>query len=185
MEAGSGRIEAFPEIDRVRYSIDGSCDTFTNWLQRECVEFTSDGETVGNLPTNERANGSGCTPGGDDLGSGRWFGYVTSATAADIEFDLACWFTGTAAVDAAAEDGEESPPPNDYYVRNASDRVRQVIVQADTRVIWLPDPGDPSTTTEVSYDAWVTGRSSRLAQLGVWLTTVDGVVTAIEEQFVP
>lgn len=29
----------FSNVERVRYQIDGSCDTFANWLQRSCTEF--------------------------------------------------------------------------------------------------------------------------------------------------
>ena len=171
-------------VPRVRYEIDGSCDIFSNWLQRECVEFTADGQVLVDIPTNERASGAGCIAG-DELGDGRWFGYVDSTSATDIGFDLACWFVGTAAVDAAAEDGEESPPPNDYYVRNDSDVIRTISVAADAPVMWLPDAGDPSTLTEVVYGEWLTEREARLYQPGVWLTMVDGMVVAIEEQFVP
>jgi len=32
----------FNSVDRVRYEIEGSCDTFANWLQRECAEYTKD-----------------------------------------------------------------------------------------------------------------------------------------------
>lgn len=30
----------FEEVERVRYLIEGSCDAFSNWLQRECAEYT-------------------------------------------------------------------------------------------------------------------------------------------------
>ena len=33
----------FDRIERVRYQIEGSCDTFANWLQRECMEYTRNG----------------------------------------------------------------------------------------------------------------------------------------------
>ena len=33
----------FDEVERVRYEIEGSCDTFSNWLERECIEYTRDG----------------------------------------------------------------------------------------------------------------------------------------------
>ena len=175
----------FSEVERVRYTLDGSCDAFGNWLQRECIDFTRAGQVAADLPTNERASGSGCTPSGYVLGDGRWFGYVPSAAVTDVEFDLACWFTGTAAAAAAAEDGEESPPPNDYYVRNANNRQRTIRVQADTMVTWLPDPGDPATTTTVTYETWLAERSGRSDQPGVWLTIDDGRAASIEEQYVP
>jgi|GEM_PF-4187597 len=33
----------FDEVERVRYLIEGSCDAFSNWLQRECMEYTRTG----------------------------------------------------------------------------------------------------------------------------------------------
>jgi len=33
----------FDVVDRVRYEIEGSCDLFADWLQRDCMEYTRDG----------------------------------------------------------------------------------------------------------------------------------------------
>ena len=33
----------FDDVERVRYEIEGSCDTFAGWLQRECMEYSRDG----------------------------------------------------------------------------------------------------------------------------------------------
>ena len=124
----------FDDVDRTRFRIEGSCDDFANWLQRECFDTARSGEQL-DVPTNERASGSGCTPPDDGgLPDGRWFGFADEgAGAEELSFDLACWFTGTAAAAAASEDGEESPPPNDFHIRNASDRRRALTV----------DPLDP------------------------------------------
>ena len=35
----------FGEIEAVRYQLDGSCDDFGFWLQRECAHFTRSGQT--------------------------------------------------------------------------------------------------------------------------------------------
>lgn len=136
--------------------------------------------------TNSLADGSGCTPGTTgSLPDGEWFGYVAAATTDQLDFDLACWFTGDAAADAAAEDGEESPPPNDYYVRNANDAVRTLDVAAGAAVRWLPNSGDPSTEELVTYSDWITDRAGRDYQPGVWLVIVDGAITEVQEQYVP
>ena len=83
-------------------------------------------------------SGSGCTPGDTvSLPEGEWYGVVVSASLSGIEFDLACWFTGEAAVTAAAEDGAE-PPPNDYYVRNDNPQIRSLPVSSETEVVWYP-----------------------------------------------
>ncbi len=175
----------FPEVDRVRYKVDGSCALFSNWLQRECFEMLRDGRQIA-LPTNEQAEGSGCTPPtGDGLPDGRWFGYVDDSQSAELDFDLACWFTGTSAAAAASEDGEESPPPNDYYVRNQSDRARTLAVDPTARVAWLPNPGDPTTLAVLTYDSWLAEQPGRLFPPGVWLTIENGQITDVEEQFVP
>ena len=66
-----------------------------------------------------------------------------------ITFDLIQFFTGEAATKAAAEDGQESPPPNDYYIRNVNSRLRTLPVRsgapitecARRRVHWQLDQG--------------------------------------------
>lgn len=136
--------------------------------------------------TNERAEGSGCTPpSGDSLPDGRWYGLIDAASPTGIDFDLACFFTGDAAVAAAAEDGEESPPPNDYHVRNVNDLLRAFEVDLDTPVTWYPDGGSPTDVVTVDYEQWLTDREARAFDLAVWITTAAGRVVEIEEQWVP
>ena len=144
----------FEDVERVRFSINGSCSVFFNWLHRECMEFTRDGATVAGS-TEDFASRSGCTPGTAELPDGEWFGYVGDVTATDLTFDLTCWFSGPAAEQAAAEDGQESPPPNDYYVRNVNATVRTVPAAAGAEVEWLPNTGDPTTATTVDYVTWL------------------------------
>jgi hypothetical protein len=182
----NGTAFQFDGVERTRFLIEGSCGDFANWLQRECFETDRSGRQL-DLPVVERADGSGCTPASvDTLPAGRWFGFIADVQPEELSFDLACWFTGSAAVEAAAEDGEESPPPNDYHIRNENDRVRVHPVDSATEVVWLPNPGDPATAETVSYDEWLTGRAARSYNPGVWLTvTDDSHVVRIEEQYVP
>lgn len=142
---------------------------------------------IGDTPDNNLlATESGCTPGtNDSLPDGEWFGYVDQATTTEIEFDLACWFNGEAAAVAAAEDGKESPPPNDYYVRNDNPGLRPLAVADGAAVTWLPNPADPTTEETVPYPEWLAGRTSRDFQPGVWLTVDDGAIVHIREQYVP
>lgn len=148
---------------------------------------TTTAATTTTIDVNTLADGSGCTPGTTQLGDGVWFGYIDTADTTNIEFDLACWFTGDAAVQATAQDGVESPPPNDYYVRNENPQLRTIPVAAGAEVSWLPSTGDPSTQTTVPYADWLTGRAARGSdyQPGVWVTIAGGSVTFIEEQYVP
>jgi hypothetical protein len=105
-----------------------------------------------------------------------------------VTFDLIQFFTGEAAAKAAAEDHQESPPPNDYYIRNTSPRLRTLPVLADAPITvnvlaaeqtgsstkdvpvtlaklasWFPNPGRPT----------------------FWITVRDGRVTRIAEQYLP
>ena len=147
---------------------------------------TTAASTTTTQDTNALADGSGCTPGtSTGLPDGEWFGYIESAAAGSLGFDLACWFTGSPAARAAAEDGEESPPPNDYYVRNVNTTIRTLVVSADTGVTWMPNPGDPGSEEMVPYADWLAGRAGRSFQPGVWLTIEDGAVTYIREQYTP
>lgn len=137
------------------------------------------------LPPNEGPSGSGCTPGDTvTLPEGEWFGFVEATSATTIDFDLACWFTGEAAVEAAAEDGEESPPPNDYYVRNDNTQIRSLTMSSEAMVTWYPS-GDPSSETDSTFAEWAESAPERGFMFGVWIDVIDGEVLRIREQWVP
>jgi hypothetical protein len=128
--------------------------------------------------------GSGCAPGTAELPDGEWYGQVDAFDATGISFDLACWFTGEAAEVAAADDGEESPPPNDYYVRNENDEVRLLMVAVDTPVTWYPS-GDPNDVVEGTFADWTEYLDGVEFRLGIWMTVTGGQLTEIVEQWVP
>ncbi len=182
----NGTAFQFTEVERTRFLIEGSCVEFANWLQRECFDTDRSGQQRA-VPINEQADGSGCTPASTDtLPAGRWYGFITDANADELSFDLACWFTGTAAEAAASEDGAESPPPNDYYVRNDSDRLRTHVVSSATQVQWLPEPGNPESAEVLAYLSWLKQGPERLDNAGYWITVEnESRVIGIEEQFVP
>ena len=140
--------------------------------------FTPAPTTPGLLPET-----SECNPGSNTLPDGLYFGYVSDALDDSIQFDLACWFTGEPAVKAAAQDGAESPPPNDYYIRNASRTLRGVTVGPKIDVIWLPNVAKPATAP-TSYQQWVIDRSPVFGP-PVWITIKGGVLTRIVEQYLP
>jgi hypothetical protein len=145
------------------------------------------------VDTNTLAEGSGCTPGTpDDLPDGTWFGYAVAATDTTMDFDLACWFSGDAAVLAAAEDGEESPPPNDYHIRNENPALRTLDVASGVEVAALENPGDPSVVTPVPWADWAADRAGPIFEIAgvdyyqdIWITVTDGEVIAVEEQYRP
>ncbi len=142
--------------------------------------------TIAAPDTNALADGSGCTPGSDELPDGEWFGYVVSATADTVDFDLACWFTGDAAVLAAAEDGDESPPPNDYHVRNENPMLRTVGVSPAVEVAAMTNVGDPATEGPMAFADWVAVRvDGPDPPMDVWIVVEDGLVVSITEQYRP
>jgi hypothetical protein len=130
-----------------------------------------------------------------ELEDGRHFGYIDSIDpdASQIRFDLAYLLTGDEANQAAAERGKETPVPNDYFIVNDNPKLRTLPVAAAV-VLDLVDwkeccekrfAGDPARfetnfTAESPPSGRYRGRFS-----AYWLTVEDGLVTRIEEQYLP
>jgi hypothetical protein len=100
-----------------------------------------------------------------------------------VTVDLVQWFTGEAAAKAAAEDGEESPPPNDYYVRNVNPRLRTLPLATDARLTLTGQTAGPGGSDPVQVDL------ARLAASGrqhlFWATVQGGRILRLEEQYLP
>jgi hypothetical protein len=113
----------------------------------------------------------------------------------EIHLDLAVWFGGEEALIAAAEDGAESPPPNDYYIRNLDPTllVREVSPEVSVTSVWFHYAETEELTSQpITYDELVEALTGELddSLLAMrfdpwWVTIEDGVVTAIDEQYVP
>jgi hypothetical protein len=137
-------------------------------------------------------------PSQAELEDGRHPAFLTEldGTARTVTFDLIQFLTGQEAADAYAEDVPEDPdpgPPNDYWIRNESSELRTLPIASDVTVsvIRLGEPsgaeGVPWTLEELpAHLADQAGAPE--GQLGwspFWLTVEDGVVVAIEEQYLP
>jgi hypothetical protein len=103
-----------------------------------------------------------------------------------VTFDLIQWFEGDAAAKAAAEDGQESPPPNDYYTRNVNPRLRTLPVASGARITvtrQTAGQGGGNAAGPVPADL------ATVAATGVghifWATVQGGQIQALEEQYVP
>lgn len=135
------------------------------------------------------------------LEDGTYLGFVTYAAEegltgqSEIHLDLAVWFGGREADYAALEDGEESPRPNGYYIRNDDplELVLSVAPAVDVTSVWYHyTTGSDLEPREISFQQFVdamTGEPSG-PQINMlhdpwWVTIVDGEVTAIDEQYVP
>jgi hypothetical protein len=105
-----------------------------------------------------------------------------------ITFDLIQFFTGEAATKAAAEDGEESPPPNDYYIRNVNSRLRTLPVRSDApitvNVLAAQSTGSSTKDVSVTLDE-LAGYFPNSGTAPFWITVEQGQVTKMAQQFLP
>jgi hypothetical protein len=105
-----------------------------------------------------------------------------------ITFDLIQFFTGEAATKAAAEDGEESPPPNDYYIRNVNSRLRTLPVRSDApvtvNVLAAQSTGSSTKDVSVTLDE-LASYFPNSGTAPFWITVEQGQVTKIAQQFLP
>jgi hypothetical protein len=121
--------------------------------------------------------------GRSELEDGRHFGYWDSFEIGDTiafgEFDLAYFLTGPEADQAATAHGDD--PELDYYVVNENPKLRTLIAHGDTEVVvvdWDHCCGSiPSNVADLAVE--------RRDTSGFWVTITNGIVTKIEEQYVP
>jgi hypothetical protein len=156
----------------------------------------SNGATGG---TRTEAGNLGCgTPAPTILPDGTYFGYVQSIDTASgaLAFDLACFYTGEEANEQATQRGDEVPVPNDVYIVNDNRQVRNLTVDPSVELVVLdwnsccePKPGADldDFASALGNDDFVDigGRSYAGSLSPYWVTIEDGVVSRIEEQFLP
>ena len=136
------------------------------------------------------------TPPPAESGPERQFCYVRTVALEEdayrITVDYAQMFTGQKAVDAAAKAGEESPPPNDYFIVNDNPMLRTFDVDSDVRVkLWTGAAADEQQGYFVTLDEWrqmfvgTTPDMGMVRDIPYWITLDGETVTASEEQFLP
>lgn len=117
----------------------------------------------------------------------------SSAKGYQITADYVQMLTGKAAADAAATAGQESPPPNDYFILNSSTKLRTLALPKATPVYVLGWSGAGATTkTKIPV-----GQFMDIMPRGVspqpqwenayyWLTVKNGTtITRIDQQYLP
>lgn len=107
--------------------------------------------------------------------------------AGTVTVDVIQFLTGDAATRAAAEDGAEVPPPNDYYIRNVSSRLRTLPV-ASTAPITVNVHGaqeSGSATTNIPKTLAELAGIQHLENGAFRLTLQDGQVIRIAEIYLP
>jgi hypothetical protein len=103
-----------------------------------------------------------------------------------VTFDLIQWFEGDAAAKAAAEDGQESPPPNDYYTRNVNPRLRTLPVTSGARItLTRQTTGQSGGNAAGPVPADLATVAASGAGHIFWATVRGGQIQALEEQYVP
>lgn len=110
-----------------------------------------------------------------------------------LSVDFVLFLTGWEAADAATAHGDESPPPNDYYIVNDTTTVREFPVQAGIEVHVVVNPD--GTTNADGYNLplldWISAITGPDAALylanAYWLTFTgaSNTICAIEAQWVP
>ncbi len=135
------------------------------------------------------------------IDNGRYIGFITHLAESgltggpEVHYDLAVWFEGDAADAAALEDGEESPRPNDYYIRNVDPLELVVPISPNVAItsVWYhydtyQDLESRPVTLEELAAAMTgepVGSQEVMWSSPWWVTVVDGEVVAIDEQYVP
>ena len=108
-------------------------------------------------------------------------------------FDLAYLLTGDEANEEAAERGEETPVPNDYFIVNDNPRLRRLPVAPGLQIILIDWTNccdtmfraDPQLFEE-SFDHTKFPPGNYKGKFSAyWLTAKDGTVTMIEEMYFP
>lgn len=154
------------------------------------------GTTASTGPTGPTAVPTGSLE--PELEDGEHFGFVESVDAegGTMVLDLAYFLTGDEANQAAADHGDETPVPNDYYIVNDNPKLRTLSLSPDVELALLDwnnccdefFDGDLTTfATAIETGEQVTvGDEVYLGTLSpYWLTVQDGLVVRIEEQFLP
>ena len=99
-----------------------------------------------------------------------------------ITFDLIQWYQGDDAISEAAKDHQESPPPNDYYMRNVSPRLRTLPVRAAATITANQVAGS-NQNVPVTLARLAT--LTRTYSPTFWITVRHDQVVMISEQWVP
>jgi hypothetical protein len=147
-----------------------------------------------NVPTMPKAadgaDGSGCLADSGALPDGIWFGYVMAWTPTSLDLDPACIYTGAEAVKQATAAGEESPPPNDFFIANKTSTTRTIPVAANATALRVThDANGAMDNQNTTYADMVAnpGTYNKCPGEGcpVWVAVNGGVATEVSMQYFP
>ena len=158
--------------------------------------FTTTTSTEVPVPTSAGSTGVSIdVTANAQFANGRQAGYMHAVNVADhtLTIDIIQFFVGEAANRAAKEDGQETPVPNDYYIRNVNPKLYTFPVAASASLTVLasePESGGSTDTRPVDLAGLATIVNGHAAKDQAtfnpwWITTSNGTVVKVEEQFVP
>jgi hypothetical protein len=128
---------------------------------------------------------------------GRSFVYAKKVTGSEGEqsltFDLARFLTDQAANDAATAHGDESPPPNGYYIVNDNPLLRTVPISPTVSIRYFPSSGPACCKHEAGtldgFAAAVNGTAMTdypdMSFSPWWINMRGGVIVGISQQYLP
>jgi hypothetical protein len=137
--------------------------------------------------TTASPSGGAVTP--TDLPDGRHPARVlrVDASRRTVVVDVVQWFTGDAAVKAAAED-HAPEPENGYYIRNQNPRLRTLTVAPGAvitvNVLSAEETGSSTKDLRITL-AKLARYDKNLRYALFWLTLRQGSVTRLAEQYLP
>ncbi len=110
-----------------------------------------------------------------------------------LTVDYVQFLSGAEAAEAAEAQGDESPPPNDYYILNENAKLRTFSVNRDATVVLVTgrdgssDPDGYEVSFGEFYDGLLgeAGAVPGMWSVPYWITIEDGRITAIEQQYLP
>ena len=136
------------------------------------------------------ADGSGCLADSGPLPDGIWFGYVRAWTNASVDLDPACMFTGAEAAKQATARGDESPPPNDFFIANDSAVVRKIPVAPNATALRVTHSASGDMDNQNTTYADMVANPGTYNQCPgdgcpVWVAVNGGVATEVSMQYLP
>lgn len=146
------------------------------------------------IPSGKNAtgpDGSGCSPAGDILSDGIWFGNLVSVDTPGnaIGLDLECFYSGAAANAASAAQGGTGQVPNGVFISNQSSKIFTIPTWANVQVLPLEMVGSGgftggnqrASTGVAAANTILTMRAPKI----VWVQIVGGKALVIQSQFTP
>jgi hypothetical protein len=116
----------------------------------------------------------------------------SSAKGYQLTADYAQMLTGTAAATAATAHGDESPPPNDYYIVNDNKKLRLFPLSKTAKIIVLGWSGEDSTAAKtITVGQFMDVMPGGASPQDPWrsspynITITGGTVTKVEQVYLP